>query len=127
MRKSSICFECANHECEWIQDDLPVPEWKAVPTIIKDFDHYGNVEFVNSFCVSYCPKYRKYETKILGLINTKKKVDFTKYKLIKEYFIECKNVNEIINEFKIKRYQFWKKLNTELKRFYKQYKINIKE
>ena len=57
--KDTKCWECKNISfCEWSKG-VPVPNWVAVPTIIKS---RGGVR-VKSFDVINCPKFEKREFK----------------------------------------------------------------
>jgi hypothetical protein len=48
----SICGNCANMTCEWMQKHpKPVPGWKATPSKI----------YADGWCVTHCPKFKAFK------------------------------------------------------------------
>lgn len=56
--KQTICWECSKLDCPWMQDAIPVKNWIAEPSVIKD-----NNGDIKSYCVIHCPLYERSKKK----------------------------------------------------------------
>lgn len=55
-KREQPCWTCtkACGQCSWSKDFTPIPNWDAIPTIIKDND--GTF---SSYKIKYCPEYER--------------------------------------------------------------------
>lgn len=56
----SICMQCANHKCKWIQEGKAVDKWSATPTKIIN-QYLTRTEIIDSYKVYKCPEFKKYK------------------------------------------------------------------
>ena len=62
-RTPTICWDCKNavKKCSWSKDFIPVENWEAIPTTIKQVDNREGRKHkvMQSYIVVSCPQFVK--------------------------------------------------------------------
>ncbi len=81
MEKETLCWSCQNFsKCSWSRG-VPVENWDATPTIIKDNSN-NVIKEIHSYCVHSCPQFeadllqRVSTQEIAGVINKSRNTVF---------------------------------------------------
>ena len=57
MEKETLCWSCQNFsKCSWSRG-IPVENWDATPTIVKDNSN-NVIKDIHTYCVHSCPQYK---------------------------------------------------------------------